>query len=130
MALVHLIHASLLRQTEMSVIVKGKRRGVQTKQNKTQHSIHGTPTVCPVPSLCSLHCLFFFFLSIEGHTCGIWKFQGQGSNWSCSCWPTPQPHQIPATSATYTAACNNTRSLTAERGRHRTHTLTNTTLGP
>ena len=26
---------------------------------------------------------FLFFL--KGHACGIWKFLGQGSNWSCSC---------------------------------------------
>ena len=35
---------------------------------------------------------------------------------SCSCWPTPQPRQIQATSATYTPADGNARSLT-HRGR-------------
>ena len=35
-------------------------------------------------------CLFFAFL---GRTHGIWKFPGQGSKWSCSCWPTPQSQQ-------------------------------------
>ena len=37
-----------------------------------------------------------------------------GSNQSCSCWPTPQPQQcgIQATSATYTIAHGNARSLT------------------
>ena len=44
----------------------------------------------------------------------MWKLPGQGSNQSCSCWPTPQPwqHQIWATCATYTVACSNTGSLT------------------
>ena len=28
---------------------------------------------------------FFNFLSFQGCTHGIWKFPGQGSNWSCSC---------------------------------------------
>ena len=43
-----------------------------------------------------------------------WSSWGRGSNWSCSCWPTPQPqpHQIWAMSATYTAACSNARFLT------------------
>lgn len=25
------------------------------------------------------------------HTCGIWKFWGQGLNWRCNCWPISQP---------------------------------------
>ena len=33
---------------------------------------------------------FFFFLSFQGCTLSMWKFPGQGSNWSCSCRPTPQ----------------------------------------
>ena len=37
----------------------------------------------------------------------------QESNWSCSCWPTPQPQLgIWAPSATYTTAHGNARSLT------------------
>ena len=35
--------------------------------------------------------LFFFFS--QSHTCGIWKFPGQGLNQSCSCWHMPQPQQ-------------------------------------
>ena len=40
--------------------------------------------------------------------------QARGSNQSCSCRPTSQPHQrgIRATSATYTSAHSNARSLT------------------
>ena len=37
--------------------------------------------------------LSFFFFAFQGHTHSIWKFSGQGSNWSQSCQPTPQPHQ-------------------------------------
>ena len=37
--------------------------------------------------------IFFFFLFFLGHTPGIWKFPGQGSNQGCSCQPTPQPQQ-------------------------------------
>ena len=50
-------------------------------------------------------CLFVF----QGHACGIWRFPGQGSNWSRSCQPTPQPWQqrIRATSAIYTTAHGN-----------------------
>ena len=25
--------------------------------------------------------------------CSVWKFPGEGSNWSCSCWPIPQPQR-------------------------------------
>ena len=55
---------------------------------------------------------FFFFLSFclfQGHTHSIWRFPGQGSNWSCSCWPTPEPQQlgIRVVSATYTTAHGN-----------------------
>ena len=34
-----------------------------------------------------------FFLSFYGCICSTWKFSGYGSNWSCSCRPTPQPQQ-------------------------------------
>ena len=55
----------------------------------------------------------FSFL-FYGCTCGIWKFPGQGSNWSCSCQLTPQPQQlrIQATSVSYATACDYTGSLT------------------
>ena len=29
----------------------------------------------------------------ERHTCSLWEFPGQGSHWSCSCQPLPQPEQ-------------------------------------
>ena len=56
----------------------------------------------------------FHFLSFQGHTRGLWRFSGQGSNQSCSCRPTPQPqqHQTQAMSTTYTTAHSNARSLT------------------
>ena len=56
----------------------------------------------------------FFFLVGGGCSCSIWKFPGQGSNRSYNCHSTPQPQkcQIWATSATYTTACGNARSLT------------------
>ena len=40
--------------------------------------------------------VFFFFgfvVVLQGCTCKICKFSGQGENWSCSCRPTPQPQQ-------------------------------------
>ena len=37
---------------------------------------------------------FFFFCLFQVCTCDIWRFPGQGSNWSCSSWPTPQPQQL------------------------------------
>ena len=57
---------------------------------------------------------FIFFLSLQGRTCCIWKFPGQGLNQSCSCWPTPQPQQcqIRASVVTYTTAHSNAGSLT------------------
>ena len=60
--------------------------------------------------------LFFFFLfyPFRAATTVYGGSQARGPNWSCSHWPTPQPqqHQIQATSATYTTAQGNTRSLT------------------
>ena len=58
-------------------------------------------------------CLFIYF-SFYGCTCGIWKFQGWGSNQGCSYWlmPQPWPQRIWATSADYATACGNTGSLT------------------
>ena len=57
---------------------------------------------------------FFFLLSLQGHTCSIWSFPGQGANWSCCYRPTPQPqqHRIQNSSATYTTAHGNAGSLT------------------
>ena len=59
-----------------------------------------------------LRLLFFFFF--QGRTRGIWRFPDQGSNWSCSHQPTPQPQQcrIQATASTYTTAQGNAGSLT------------------
>ena len=43
------------------------------------------------------------FCSFGPHSRHIWKFPGEGSNWSYSCWPMPQPHpqqhRVGATSA-------------------------------
>ena len=39
--------------------------------------------------ICVCVCFFFF----KGGTYDIWKFPGEGSNWSCSCQPSPQPRQ-------------------------------------
>ena len=46
-------------------------------------------------------------------TCSIWKFPDFGLNQSCNCQPVPQPRQcrIRATSAAYTTAHVNARSL-------------------
>ena len=54
---------------------------------------------------------FFFF---KGHSCGMWKSPGLGSNRSYNYWPTPQSHQhqIRTASATYTTAQDNARFLT------------------
>ena len=57
---------------------------------------------------------FFGFCLFQGHSYGIWRFPGQGSNQSSSHWPTPEPqqHRIRAESAIYTTAHSNARSLT------------------
>ena len=49
---------------------------------------------------------FFFFWSFQGRTSSIWRLPGQGSNWTCSHWPQPQPKQcwIQAPSVTYNIA--------------------------
>ena len=56
---------------------------------------------------------FFVFCLFQGHTCGIWRFPGQGSNWSCCRRPTPEPQQRPirALSTTYTTAHHSGGSL-------------------
>ena len=58
--------------------------------------------------------LFLSFCLSQRCSCGIWRFPGQGSNGSCSRWPTPQPQQrrIWAASATYTTTHSNAGSLT------------------
>ena len=56
---------------------------------------------------------FFFFLGLHPRHMKIPRLS---LIWSCSCWSMPQPqqqqYQILATSATYTAAHSNPRSLT------------------
>ena len=68
------------------------------------------PGTASSTSQCWFVCLFAF----QGHTRGLWRFPGQGSNRSCSCRPTPQPQQsgIRAASATYPAVHGNTGPLT------------------
>ena len=77
-----------------------------------------------------LKAMLFFFFSFQDCPCGIYKFPGQESNQSCSCWPTPQPQQlgVPATSVTHTTAHGYARSLT----RDQTHIFmdTNQVLNP
>ena len=55
--------------------------------------------------LCVKHVLSFFFFFHFIATPAAYE-SCQGSNRSCSCWPTPQPlhHQIRAISVTYTAS--------------------------
>ena len=77
-----------------------------------------------VKELSPFYFLFsFFFFSFYGHTRGIWKFLGYGSNWSCSCQPTPQPqHGIQAIFATYTTAHGNAGSFNPmSKARDQTH---------
>ena len=38
---------------------------------------------------------FFFFFLFQGCACGIWRFPGQESNQSYSCWPKPQLMAMP-----------------------------------
>ena len=52
------------------------------------------------------------FFSTYGHTQGIWKFLGWGSNQAAAAtYATAKAHQIPATSATNAAASGDARSL-------------------
>ena len=62
---------------------------------------------------CFFKIYFIYFKNIYGHTSVIWKFPGQGLNWSYSCWATPQAQQrqIRSTSVTYTSRCGNGESL-------------------
>ena len=53
---------------------------------------------------------FFFVFFFYSHTCGIWKFLGQGSNWSCSWGLWQNVGNI--RSATSVAACINARTIT------------------
>lgn len=61
------------------------------------------------PKLYLFICFFFFFL--KGHNCGIWKFPGWGSNQSCTCQPTPQPHKPQQLQIQAVSVHSNTRSL-------------------
>ena len=62
-------------------------------------------------------CLFVYLFFFQGCTHGIWRFPGQWSNPSHSCWPMAQSQQCrtQASSVTSITAHGNARSLT-ERG--------------
>ena len=69
----------------------------------------------PHPSSPTLFiCSLFTYVAFGGHTRSIWKFPGEGSNWSCSHQPIPQPQQrqIRAASVTYATAHSNAGSTT------------------
>ena len=72
-----------------------------------------------------IYFLPFFFLAFQGLTCSIWRFPGQGSSWSCSCWSMPEPQQcgILAASATYTTAHGNEDPQPTEWARDQTRNL-------
>ena len=54
---------------------------------------------------------FFFFFNFLGLYLWHLEVPRQGSDQSCSCWPTPQPQQLGIQAETYTAAHSNSRSL-------------------
>ena len=118
--------------------------GPQTKPEKSQESYNFKPAAGQVVKKCFCYChmampfqlvnsiynpspsnclpvvtvafnfFFFLFAFSRAASHGIWRFPGEGSNWSCSRRPTPQPQQcgIQDVSATYTTAHGNTGSLT------------------
>ena len=65
-----------------------------------------------VPISFSFFLFFFFFHLFRATLKAYGASPRQGSNQSCSCWPTPQQRRIPAVSATYTTTHRNARSLT------------------
>ena len=70
-------------------------------------SLCSTPLICfSVPYILLFVPFSEFFCLFGGHTFGIWRFSGQGSNQSCSCQPMPQPQQchFQALSVIYTLA--------------------------
>ena len=73
------------------------------EQNLRPGAAERLPRSCCNHSSDSQSPLFFCcLLSFQGFIFGMQRFPGQGSNQSCSCWPTPQPQQrqIRATSVT------------------------------
>ena len=69
---------------------------------------HPRSTKLEIPGIGPAICVFFFFsFSFYSYTHGIWKFQGQVSNWSCSCNLHHSRHWIQAKSVTYAAAWSN-----------------------
>ena len=62
--------------------------------------------------MCQRHLRRLFLIFHFYHrTCVICRVPGLGSNWRCSCQPTPQP-RVWAASVTYSAACGSPGSLT------------------
>ena len=53
---------------------------------------------------------FIFFVLLGPHPRHM-EIPRLGLNWSCSCWPTPQQHQIQDMSATYTTTHGNAGDL-------------------
>ena len=49
--------------------------------------------LCGWDFCCCYCCCCLSFCLFLGHSCGIQRFPGQGSNWSCGCRPTPGPQQ-------------------------------------
>ena len=54
---------------------------------------------------------FFLCVCFKGQHSLIWKFLGQGLNWSCTCWPTPQQCLIQAASGPTSQPCLSFRIL-------------------
>ena len=65
-----------------------------------------SPLLLPI----TITVIFFVVVVFLGHTHGIWRFLGYGSNWSHSCQPTPQLQQ--GGIRAYTTGHGNARSST------------------
>ena len=81
----------------------------QTSWTRIEHSAHRQQSTC-FSQRHTEHLGGEFLRPPPQHT----EVPREGSNWSCNCWPTPQPQQrgIWAISAIYTTAQGNTGSST------------------
>ena len=107
------LHHSSWQYRILKPLIESRDR-TQNLMVPSQICFHCAIMGTPMEEISFFLSFFLSFLLFSGHTCGIWKFQSSGSNWSWSFQPMPQPQQcgIQATSATYTIALSNAGSLT------------------
>ena len=78
-----------LKGNHFDIVIRNLKNQINDSTNLRERILEAIENV----KVRKLHFIFMYLFNFQCCTHGMWKFPGQGLNWSNSCWPTPQPQQ-------------------------------------